>query len=347
MATELAKQTARTLDVKSTMDSPYMPGFDGDDYAPPEYRVIQAMSKAHTERELPMGHFYCEQTEDLKQKLDLVILRVQRNLTLWGKGDMNAPQCSSDNRITPRPGGKHQGPCGSCPARGKECFPGYNLLAMAWEGEGSFETPNLFLLRVNGTSVFPFRKLWAKVAQQYGNQPWKFILNLSTEKRTNQSGTFFVMMPRIEMDFNADSQVKAKALADNFLSLDINAVDREAQQAHARTAFDHQQGPSIVDGQVDQRASNVVDSQAVQRPKVRGITKAEAWQTVEIAKALGVPETTIAAYIAHTFGPKTKLGELHTGEWTMLNAWLYQEYGQTKDTNKTTTDEDDIGELPF
>lgn len=317
-------QTSQTLDVLRNLESPYMPGFDSDDYAPPEYRIVQGLSTAHTQDGVALGVFYCEQTGDVRETLDFIILRVGRNLSNWDKNNRSFPVCSSEDRIIPRPGGKFKGPCGTCPARGKECFPGYNILAMLCDDKHTMkDEPVIFLLRVNGTSVYPFRKLWPEIKLKYANNPWMVQITVTSERRMDKN-TYWVMKPEIQMELPEDWQAYVKAIADSFLSLDINAVDREAQQQHMQA-----NGSPMPE--VDRSAGKVIDSQAVQGRKPNPITKEQAVETVAIAKNLGVPEKTISAYIANAFQPKTRLMDLHSGEVTMLQAWLYQEYGQTQE----------------
>ena len=299
---------ARNLPIQSQADNPFMPGFDSDDYAPPEFRLVQPTSKAHTEGEIALGLFHCEATGEATETLNFSILHVQRTLTLWGQ-DLAFPECSSDNRITPRPGGSYPGPCGVCPARNKGCYPGYNILCARIETLGDPE-PEVFLLRVTGTSVFPWRKCWPKIKTRYNNLPWKAQISLTAERRSNDKGTFYVMAPGEPEPLEKQVAETVRDLALGMAGLDIGAVDAQAQQAHI-------EAPAGQAARARLPASRVRATMTLER----------AQSIVELSESLGVPPETITTFINDTF-KKDKLSQLQLDEAATLEDWLHQEFGQ-------------------
>lgn len=311
--------------------NPYMPDFDSDDYTPPEYRLVQPTSKAHTEYSVPLGSFFCEQTGETTETLGLVILKVQRNRTYWAQNDMSSPACSSDDRVMPRPGGAYPGPCKECPANGNGCYPGYNIFAVRFTPTEPFDPSALFLLRINGTSVFPFRKLWSQIHMNHQDQPWRVALSISSTQQSNDKGTYWVMQPEISEEFQPGDETRNvfKNLADNFCMGGLKE----------RPSVDP---PLAIQSPKPQPKPQPMPAPQSRIPRMPLITRQQAEETVQFANSLGVPTEIVRTFIANTFS-KDRLRDLHMGEWTMLNKWLQQEFGQVG-TSTPLKPEDD---LPF
>lgn len=306
--------------------NPYMPNFGPEDYAPPEWRLVQAPSRAHTESDIPLGHFYCDQTGETTPSLDLIILKVLRNRTYWINDDLTFPNCSSDDRVMPRPGGMYQGPCNTCEANGRGCKPGYNLLCVKLDNQRHPDPAEMFLLRVNNTSVFPFLKLWSRIKLNHQDIPWSIAITLTSEKKTNDKGTYWVMQPNInqEVTYQLDLTL-TKSLADEVAGFqEQGQIDQETKAIQQHTA-----APTIA-AAPDSKATN----------RLVPISKQEAQDTVALANKLSVPPNTITTFINNTFG-KDRILQLHTGELGMLNKWLEQNFGQTQES----PEEEDT--LPF
>ena len=339
-----------------TEQNPFMPDFDSDDYRPPEFRLVQAMSKAHGEQGAEIGTFYCESTGEEAKDLAFSILKVIRTRTLWGE-NLTAPACSSDNRITPRPGGLHPGPCGPCPAKNNGCYEGYDLLCarLAYEDRGPVlrDEPDLFLLRVSGMSVFPFKRLWTTLKTRFANQPYRVSILLESEKKTNDKGTFYVMAPmETALDEVTAEQVRLLAMAT--LNLSLNPVEEPDSYsegvASTRPAVSNRGDPR------DEASANphgaTFKRGATDRvskpplPHLRLVTRDEALEISPICRELGVPPETVSAYIQHTYAKKRAM-ELNTGELTLLKAWLYQEYGAPPPVEELPLEEEAVDDLPF
>lgn len=332
--------------------SPYMPDFDESDFAPPEWRLVQPTSQAHTQQGISLGSYYCDQTGEAAEHLDVAILKVQRNRTYWVGGDLNFPACSSDDRVMPRPGGMHKGPCAGCEANGAGCSPGYNLLCVRLDQQGQPEPSEMFLLRVNGTSVFPFRKLWSRIHLNHQDNPWSIIVALTSEKKSNDKGTYWVMVPNIAQEFTYEADLAMlKSLADGMaapLEEQRKAIETEAAQQHrgAPAVRESHYGPgrTTIAGPA---APGEARPARAPRPQPRLITEQEGQEIVAQAERLGVPGETITPFLQSTFN-KTRLMQLHVGELAMLTKWLEQEFGQTvEDALEIGLDGEPIDSLPF
>lgn len=328
----------RNLPVQSEADNSFMPGFDSDDYAPPEFRLIQPTSKAHIADAVPLGYFHCESTGETTQILTFSILHVRRTLTLWGE-DMAFPACASDDRIMPRPGGAFLGPCGECSQRNKNCFPGYNILCVR-EGTTGDPEPEVFLLRVTGTSVFPFRKLWPKIKTRYNNQPWRALITLGSELKSNNRGNYHVMVPGDPSDLTPEEAQRVLTLARLMAGLDIGAVDAQAQQAHIEAPAAPTTPPP------DPRQAFPDASQPSRQALARGvrqtIQRERAEQIVKLATDLGVPAEIVTDFISTTF-QCVRLLELRIDEADALEKWLHSEFdAATQDWRNNPVDN-----LPF
>lgn len=328
--------------------SPYMPDMGPEDYAPPEWRLVQPTSQAHTQQDIPLGSYYCDQTGETAERLDIAILKVLRNRTYWVGGDLNFPACSSDDRIMPRPGGMHQGPCATCEANGKGCYPGYNLLCVRLDQQGKPEPSEMFLLRVNGTSVFPFRKLWSRIHLNHQDNPWSIMVTLNSEKRSNDRGTYWVMQPNIAQEFTYQADLGLlKSLADGLagsLGEEQRVLETEAAQQHRETpALPYGPGRTTIVRPASQIPTPRQKPATPARGLPRLINEQEAQEVVDLASQLGVPGETITPFIQNTFG-KDRLRQLHMGELTMLTKWLQQEFGQSLEQDWRNNP---VDELPF
>ena len=332
---------------------PFMPDMEPEDYAPPEFRLVQSTSRSHYDGGAPLGSYFCDLTGEVAESLDLVILSIQRNRTLWKQGDLNFPICSSDDRITPRPGGAYKGPCAQCVMCNKGCYTGYNLLCIRLNPEDKEEEVNpdsIFLLRVGGTSVFPFRKLWSKLKMQHASVHWSVAIRLPSDERANDKGPpYWTMRPDIKYEFEPGGETWKAVLQ---LAMDAVGIRRAASQTDTEAIAAHAdtQGPQIIE-QAERHASTWAKAienphpgtrrtiSAPQAPKapqapqsglVRPITQLEANQTTNLAKRLNADPKLISAFIVNTFG-KNRLSELHTGELAMLTKWIEQEFSTVDD----------------
>lgn len=305
----------------------YMPDMEPDDYAPPEYRLVQFLSKAATQGDIPVGTYHCEATGDTQESIYMVILRIQRTMTRWERGQMEAPACQSSDRIMPQPGGSHPGPCKTCPARGQDCYPGYNLVCLLADPNNmaaSLNKPEPFLLRVNGTSVFGFRKLWSLIQKNYRATPWAAITLLESEHKDSKSGEYYIMAPSI-LGPVEDGGVLAslKEIADSMMASEV------LQAAPAPP------GSKIIDAPVQY---------SVTGSTLRKITLEEAKELLELMKERQVSSDLAKAYMANAFQINA-LKLLNTGQWSMLKSWIYQEYPLPPVGQPET--KDPMDDLPF
>ena len=314
----------------TTAVNSYMPDMGPEDYAAPEYRLVQGLSDAHTLHDVAEGQYYCEATGDARNPLTFVVLQVlQRTLTLWKTGDRTAPICSSDDRITPRKDGAYPGPCKGCPGRKAGCSMGYTMLCALVDPDNEMESirnQDLFILRPGSSSAFPFMKLWTDVRSKQDNIPWRLLVSLTSEKRTNDKGTFFVMAPTWEAITDGDCLSELQIIAD--------AGQREALPE-----------PSAPPAQVVDTKVAAPALAAPTRQALRLITKDEAQEIATICKNYNIDNPMfITAYIQNAFG-KDRVMQLNTGELSMLKAWLHQNYQPKRQAVvEAPVDEDD---LPF
>jgi len=236
----------------------------------------------------------------------------------------------SHYRIMPRPGGVYPGPCKGCPGIAEGCQEGYNLLCVRMDPNNQLESirnQELFMLRVSGTSIFPFKKLWTEIRSKQGNIPWRLRVILGSYKKTNNMGTFFVMMPTWVSITDQESLDELRIIAD--------AGTSDAPTNAADTLLIPQ--PVDINRQVADEDTHINIS-----APLRQVTKAEAAEMVTLCKEYRITDNNlISAYIANAFG-KSRVMELNTGELAMLTAWIHQEY-QPKREPAPAVDDD----LPF
>ena len=224
----IVSRTHQPLDTQE--ESPYMPGWGPEDYAPPEMKLVQSSSRSHTEEGVEMGRFHCAQTGEVKESLRMVILRAQRTRVLW-PDTLGPPECASDDRNSPRPGCKYSGPCSNCPVgndapwllseedKRDYCLPAYTLLVL------DRESGQPYLMRVNGTSVQGFKGLWTTFRLAYQGRPFSAETELTTQKRSNDRGTFYVMRPRILQSLGAEEAAHYQEMAQAMMGVKLTAQE--------------------------------------------------------------------------------------------------------------------------
>ncbi len=245
--TETAEETTETtaLAVPSSLEEigdQFMPGMDETDFVPPVVTLIQGLSKGHTEDKIDLGVFYCPQSGETWETLSLVLLKVARTRVLFHPDELAAPLCQSDDRLNPRPGGKYHGhfDCENCPARqdapwlvspeektAKErdpgiCPPGYTFLAV------DANTGMPFILRVNGTSVSPWKTVLTTFRMRHKNVPFAAPVDVSSRSRQNAAGqSFYVMAPAAGSPFEMEKVQEYWAMAKEMQGVSLSAFEED------------------------------------------------------------------------------------------------------------------------
>lgn len=220
----------------------FMPGMDETDFVPPVVTLIQGLSKGHTDDKIDLGLFYCPQSGETWETLKLVLLKVARTRVLFDPAELTAPLCQSDDRVNPRPGGKYHGhfDCESCPARqdapwllsaddraAKErdpgiCPPGYTFLAV------DADTGMPFILRINGTSVSPWKTVLTTFRMRHKNVPFAAPVDVGSRSRQNAAGqSFYVMAPAAGSPFEMEKVQEYFKMAQELRSVNLSAFEED------------------------------------------------------------------------------------------------------------------------
>ena len=310
----------------------YMPDMGPEDFSPPEFRLVQGMSDAHTQYNVPEGRYYNEATGENTGSLSFAIVSYKRTRALWESGSRNAPICQSDDRNMPRPGGTYPGPCKVCPGKAEGCYEGYDLMCLRIDPDGQLETirnQDMFLLRINGLSVFPFKKFWTEARMKYGNKFWGLRIVLGSDKKTNAKGTFFTMAPTWVEITDPESRQELMTIAEAMMGMSEQDSNEPpaAPPGQTKAAPAAKAPPATVEGQ---------------RVTPRLVNKDEAMEIVALVKEFSINPDQIPAYINNAFH-KGRVMELNTGEWSMLKAWIYQEFQPKRQPEPPAI----VDDLPF
>lgn len=209
-------------------------GLTPADLAPPTWKLVQAMSRAHTEAEVPVGVFHSPQMGKSKGEIRGVILRIQGTRTLWGDPG-EPPRCASDDRVMPRPGMQYPGPCSQCPVREdnpgavssdqrrERCLPTYTLLV--YDLEEGFP----FVLRLDGVSASRFRSFLSALAVRLRGKHYGAEVTIKPQKVTNRLGTFYTTDFAISKVLDPDTAAGFYQFARS-LAVSLTAVEEEEPQ---------------------------------------------------------------------------------------------------------------------
>lgn len=242
---EIATTESGALAVPNSLEDigdQFMPGMDETDFVPPVMTLVQGQSKAHTEDDIPMGQYYCAQSGETWETLDMVLLKVARTRVLFEPEQLAAPICQSEDRINPRPGGKFHGvhACEQCPARNDApwllspedrdarerdpglCTPGYTFLAV------EAKTGMPFIMRINGTSVSPWKTVMTTFRMRHKNVPFAASVEVGARSRTNAANqSFYVMTPSVNPPFEMEEVQSYFKLAQELQGVDLTAFEEE------------------------------------------------------------------------------------------------------------------------
>lgn len=240
-----APEQTTALAVPESLDDigdQFMPGMDQGDFVPPILTLVQGQSKAATDDGIAQGKYYCAQSGEQWEKVTLILLRVARTRVLFTPDELAAPICQSDDRINPRPGGKYHGlfTCENCPARVDApwllqpeqraqrerdpglCPPGYTFLA------ADHETGMPFVLRVNGTSVSPWKTVLTTFSMKYKNVPFAAPVELTSRTRSDNAGhSFFIMTPSVGGPLEMERVQEYFSMAQRLQGVDLSAFEEE------------------------------------------------------------------------------------------------------------------------
>lgn len=202
----------------------YSSGISAEDLALPRYDLVQAMSKAHSDGNAPVGQFYSRELDIAKPSMNLIVLRVEGGRVLFGE-ELGAPVCASDDNINPRPDMAFLGPCATCPERDRTCRKTYSVLAYDIDGK----TPCVF--RVRGMSAVRFKGYMTQVFAQHGGRFFEMATAVSAVKETNKQGTYFVSRFQATKEKFPDAAIaKIAEYAKSFKTRIIGQVDEEAPE---------------------------------------------------------------------------------------------------------------------
>jgi len=176
-------------------ENPYMPGVGPEDLRPPEFRLLQGQSEAVQDGIAKPGQFYSAQLGEAVDKLEGVVINIQKTRTLWNEEELGAPRCSSNDSITARDGGEFAGRvCGSCPLSNGPCRPGYTL-TMLKGGNPSME--DLCLIRMGTpTAMTAVQNYLTTLVAAFSRVPFNAYTVIESVQRKNKYDTFHVPIPR-------------------------------------------------------------------------------------------------------------------------------------------------------
>lgn len=232
-------------------DASISPGLTGADLTPPTYRLVQKTSRVAETEPDTVGCFVGG--AEPKQRIRCVVLRVQLTRVLWpSEIGMGPPECSSNDRIRPNPGGAYSGPCDSCPRRRDRpeleedprgwCSPGATILLYDLEDEAPY------ILRVAGKSGYaPFKEwLFRAGMSPHRGRTWEFPTEISAYAYKGPKGTYYRMRFSKGRPFTPEEAEKhaelVKQLRDVLLTAPMEAEEELEPEPQPEPESPYEQG---------------------------------------------------------------------------------------------------------
>ena len=160
-----------------------------DDLVMPIRKLVQGVSrKADTTK---AGQFWDELSDAYKPKMNVAIIWMRRERTMFGESLDEGPICASNDAITPRRvvecGGGMTGPtCEACEFSNNGCQFSYGLLCY------DLDDSEMFVLRVGGASRGDWRRYLTK-GQRDGTAAYAVTTIIGSEQRKYTKGTAFAI----------------------------------------------------------------------------------------------------------------------------------------------------------
>lgn len=197
------------------VSSPYMGGIDSSDSLPPEYRLMQGLSAAVAKNGIRPGTFYAEGAAAGLDKLEGVIVAIQKTRVLWTKGELGAPVCGSDDSITARTGAEYAGrACNTCPLADDECSTGYTFIGLL---NGEAKKPFIFRAQ-SRTSLRTAKNFITAIQMEYESMPFRARVRISSASTTNkQNQSYFVPQMVVLGAVETHLATVFQAIADSFV----------------------------------------------------------------------------------------------------------------------------------
>lgn len=160
-----------------------------DDLVLPIRKLVQGVSRrADTTK---AGQFWDELSDTYKPKMNVSLIWMRRERTLFGDILDAGPICASNDAVSPRRVVEHQGSetgptCELCPFNNTDCQFSYGLLCY------DLDDSEMFVLRVGGASRGEWRRYLTK-GQRDGTAAYSVRTIISSEKRKYTKGSAFAL----------------------------------------------------------------------------------------------------------------------------------------------------------
>ena len=178
-----------------------MDDLTSQDFVIPWVKIVQPLTRDEGAVE---GNFYRVALNENAPVLDVIMVSVKKGRSLWEKGKFDAPICKSLNGLTPAPEfmGKFSTICKTkdgvavCPKaqwvnRRCECDETYTVLCIDLDPD----MMQPFLMTISGTSIKPLRKVFSSFKMRGQGRMYLFNVTLGLEKRSDESGKYYVLKP--------------------------------------------------------------------------------------------------------------------------------------------------------
>lgn len=238
---------------------------DQTDIRMPKIKIVQITSQEFSQEKIPAGHFYNAVTKEHSEYLDCVFLTLGKTRVKWPeffkRGDK--PLCRSIDGL--RGEGVGDGVCANCQysswnsLKADQTKPSCNM-SYVWLGVTPNGSPFRFIAGGANVSITKdfINKVLPKLRMKNGKKLGIFAIKvrLSTEQKTNDRGTFYVLRYDITGSINPQNYNDLDAMSKSLKSLFSKAVAMEAENEDNFNEDSHSgQNDSSNDSQSNQEGS--------------------------------------------------------------------------------------------
>lgn len=197
-----------------------------DDLVMPIRKLVQGVSRrADTTK---AGQFWDELSDTYKSKMNVSIIWMRRERTLFEENLDAGPVCASDDAVRPRRTADYQGSvtgptCEDCEFNNSDCQFSYGLLCY------DLDDSEMFVLRVGGASRGDWRRYLTK-GQRDGTPAYSVTTIVASEKRKYTKGSAFAItfgsggaLPEDTVEFMREKVAQYQGIQLHEPEVDVNA----------------------------------------------------------------------------------------------------------------------------
>lgn len=197
-----------------------------DDLVMPIRKLVQGVSRrADTTK---AGQFWDELSDTYKPQMNVSIIWMRRERTLFEENLDAGPVCASNDAVVPRKVADYQGSvtgpvCEDCEFRNTDCQFSYGLLCY------DLDDSEMFVLRVGGASRGDWRRYLTK-GQRDGTAAYSVTTVIASEKRKYTKGSAFAItfqsggvLPEDTVDFMREKVAQYQGIQLNVPEVDVDA----------------------------------------------------------------------------------------------------------------------------